>query len=116
MNGWGFMGRCAALGCVVVVAAGWAIPAQAAEHKLAIEVLSNRADLISGGAALVAVELPDAAVPNGVTVKLNGADVTSQFAQRPDGRFEALLTGLEQGPNALAATGAGKRDAVTIVN
>ena len=47
-----------------------------------ILVLSNRADLISGGDALVEVVLPDKTDPASVKVTLNGSDITSAFAVR----------------------------------
>jgi hypothetical protein len=58
-----------------------------AQAAVTIDVLSTRADLISGGEALVAL---NGGVPNSVT--LNGQDVTSEFALRPNGRYEGLLT------------------------
>jgi hypothetical protein len=64
-----------------------------------IEVLSNRADLISGGDALVSVELY--ANPRAVRVELNGTDITNQFAVRPNGRYQGLVTGLREGRNIL---------------
>src|SRR4051794_222825 len=70
-----------------------ASPAAAA---VKIEVLSNRADLISGGDALVAVSAP-------ARVFRNGTDVTNAFERRADGRFEGLVTGLRSGPNTLTA-------------
>jgi hypothetical protein len=70
-----------------------ALPADAAS----IKVLSNRADLVSGGDALVRV------TPAGATVSLNGSDVTQQFAVRPDGQYLALLTGLREGANRVVA-------------
>jgi len=79
-----------------------------------LEVVSNRADLISGGDALVSARLSD---PAGVRVDVDGVDVTSAFALRPNGRFEALLSGLKLGANTLTirgADGSGKR--VTITN
>src|SRR5436305_12179252 len=66
-----------------------------------IAVLSNRADLISGGEALVAVALPPRTNPQQVKVRLGGRDVTSEFALRDDGQDEGLLTGLHLGTNAL---------------
>src|SRR5215468_1174764 len=42
-----------------------------------IVVLSNRADLISGGDALVQVVAPDKADPASLRVSLNGTDITS---------------------------------------
>jgi Tannase-like family of unknown function (DUF6351) len=64
-----------------------------------ITVLSNRADLISGGDALVSVDL--LANPRAVRVELNGNDITDAFAIRTNGRFEGLVTGLKEGKNLL---------------
>jgi len=68
-----------------------------------IRTLSNRADLISGGDALVEVVAPADVRPADVRVTLNGADVTDKFAVRADGRFTALLDGLTVGPNDVDA-------------
>src|SRR5690242_5223862 len=62
-------------------------------HAATITTLSNRADLVSGGDVLVRV------TPPGATVTLNGKNVTSQFAVRPNGQYLALLTGLKNGAN-----------------
>jgi hypothetical protein len=69
-----------------------------------IVVLSNRADLISGGEALVQIVLPGRIDPSDVTVRLNGSDVTSAFAVRSDGDFVGLVTGLNVGRNDLRAS------------
>src|SRR3954454_16797607 len=71
-----------------------------------VRVLSSRADLISGGDALVQV------TPPGAKVTVEGRDVTSQFAVRPDGRYLALLGGLRNGPNTVVSGG----QRITIVN
>jgi hypothetical protein len=78
----------------VVLGAGSAQAAQATS----IDVLSNRADLLSGGDALVAV---NGGSPSRMT--LNGRDVTDEFALRENGRYEGLVTGLTDGPNTLKA-------------
>jgi hypothetical protein len=64
-----------------------------------ISVVSNRADLISGGDALVSVDL--LASPRAIRVELNGTNITGAFAVRPNGRYEGLVTGLEEGKNIL---------------
>ena len=64
-----------------------------------ISVVSNRADLISGGDALVSVDL--IANPRAIRVELNGNDITNAFAVRPNGRYEGLVTGLVEGKNTL---------------
>jgi hypothetical protein len=80
-------------------------------------VLSNRADLVSGGDALVQVVLPNRVDPAAVRVELNGADVTSAFAVRSDGRLLGLVTGLDVGANRLAARVPKAPDvAITITN
>jgi hypothetical protein len=91
--------------------------AQAAGGVQALEVLSNRADLISGGDALVAARLADGVNPATVRVDVDGVDVSAAFAPRPSGRVEGLVTGLKVGENTVTvrdATGAGKR--ITITN
>jgi hypothetical protein len=68
-----------------------------------IKVLSNRADIISGGDALVAVSLPDGTDPSTVTVSVGDRDVTDSFALRENGRYEGLITGLDLGANVVTA-------------
>src|SRR5258707_8906886 len=68
-----------------------------------IETLSNRADLVSGGDALTRVVLPPGASAGSLRVSLDGADVTHEFAARPDGKVEGLLTGLRLGANTVVA-------------
>src|SRR3954454_20973904 len=81
---------------LVLVATAMLPAAAAGAPPLRIETLSNRADLVSGGDALVAVSAP-------ARVYRNGTEVTKQFAKRPDGRFEGLVTGLRNGANTLVA-------------
>jgi hypothetical protein len=102
-------------GLVAAVPATGALAAPGADHDpvhgLQLDVLSNRADLVSGGDALVEVTGFDPGEAAGIGVQLNGADVTGQFAVRAGGRFLGLLTGLRDGPNVLtAAVGRDNRD------
>lgn len=60
-------------------------------NLVTIRVLSNRADLIGGGEALVGVFLPRGVDPATVTVALNGKDVTRDFGS---GRFAGLMQGV----------------------
>jgi hypothetical protein len=85
--------------CLAAVAAQPAVAAKAPK----IRVLSNRADLVSAGDALVAVKPPAGVSPSRLRVRLRGEEVTDEFAVRENGRFEALLTGLRDGPNGLVA-------------
>src|SRR5690242_14281504 len=103
--------RRAAVSAVVVFAA-LASPSAALAHHRAprIAVLSNRADLISGGNALVAVS------PRSARVTLNGADVTSELAPRHH-RLVGVVTGLIVGRNRLVAhLRRGRSAAIAITN
>lgn len=68
-----------------------------------IKLLSNRADLVSGGDALVAVLFSGKTNARSIRMDLNGQDVTRQFALHPNGRYMGLLTGLVEGRNVLTA-------------
>src|SRR5205807_2846748 len=72
---------------------------------LAIKVLSNRADLVSGGDALVEIVLPKGVTASGLTVSLGTQDVSSTFAPRAAlaGRVVGLVSGLKLGANTLTA-------------
>ncbi len=87
---------------------GWAVlPGEAAKNhrpRLSILVLSGRADLVSGGSALVAINLPRRTDARHIRVTLRGRNVTRAFAIRRDGRFEGLMTHLAPGRNKLQAT------------
>src|SRR4051794_31578103 len=93
------------------------VPASAlAADDVGLDVLSNRADLISGGDALVAATVPDGARASELRLDVDGRDVTGAFSAR-NGRLEGLVTGLENGDNVLTARlpdGRGAR--ITIVN
>ena len=105
----------------LMVVGGVASPAIAAAPQ--IRVLSNRADLISGGDALVevrngaSVSINATGAPGGLTIKLNGSDVTDVFGMSADGRLMGLLKNLSMGENVVTASApGGKPVALTIVN
>jgi hypothetical protein len=72
--------------------------------RLKIQVLSTRADLVSGPDALTAIALPARTRPRSVRVRLNGHDVTREFAVRRNGRLEGLLSPLRLGRNVVVAS------------
>ncbi|MBC5781328.1 hypothetical protein H8N03_00130 [Ramlibacter sp. USB13] len=83
-----------------------------------LKVLGNRADLVSGGQALVELVLPDKAKAGygDVRITRNGEDVTASFAVRPDGRYYGVVGGLVEGDNTIVArvpNGPGARLTVT---
>jgi hypothetical protein len=92
-----------------------AAPANAAQ-SLGIDVISNRADVISAGDALVAVRIPTGVNVAKVRVFDDGRDITSAFAIRPNGRFEGLVTGLEIGSNVLTARAPGAKDGTVAIS
>jgi uncharacterized tannase-like protein DUF6351 len=99
-------------------AAAWANDGRS---QLEIVTLSNRADLISGGDALVEVRVPKDVSPSRVKVKLNDRDITSSFTRNAAARtLRGLVTGLVEGRNDLVADpdgkGHGKEARLTITN
>ncbi len=99
----------AALGCTL--SAG-AVAAPAPE----IVVLSNRADLISGGDALVEIKWPAGVNPAQAKIALNNVNIKPAFAQRANGRYMGLVTGLQLGDNVLTARIPGSGAQITITN
>jgi hypothetical protein len=85
---------------------------------LSIRVLSNRADLISGGDALVQIVMPDKATKLLLrpTITIGTRDVSGAFAWRPDGRYLGLVEGLAVGKNVLTASLQSSTVRITITN
>jgi len=87
---------------------------------LGIRVASNRADLLSGGDALVEIALPSGANTTGLKVVLShgghSRDVTSAFALRANGKVQGVVTGLPNGAADLAATLGGKSARIPVTN
>jgi hypothetical protein len=116
--------RCASFAGTLVVAAVMTIAlaahsssATGLRKPVQLKVLSTRADLVSGGEALVQVVLPPRTPASRVKVRVGRRDVTSEFGLRPNGKLEGLVTGLANGSNVLTAKlpdGSGAR--LTIVN
>jgi hypothetical protein len=79
------------------------VPALAHDDDLEIVTLSNRADLISGGDALVEVRVPKGIALDRVKVRLNGSDVTGAFEAVSARTLRGLVTGLANGGNSLVA-------------
>jgi hypothetical protein len=101
---------------VPVLLAGW-VSSNASE----ITVLSSRADMVSGGDALVSVRpltpSGDPATPANARVTLNAADVTASFSITSEGKLLGRVTGLVDGNNRLQVFGSGLRPAdLTLTN
>jgi len=96
--------------------------ARALDDEFEIKTLSNRADLISNGDALVEVRVPDDVPLQDVTLTLNGANVGAAFVSDQHARtLRGVLRGLRIGENhfVAAANGRGEdrpRASLTITN
>ena len=100
----------AALSVSVAVVATVAASAKvAASGQFEILTLSNRADHVSGGDALVEVRVPGTVPLHQVTLWLNGLDVTAAFHTDTAARtMRGVLTGLEVGQNEFLADSNGR--------
>jgi hypothetical protein len=98
----------AAICGVLAASQAWAQTAKG----LSIEVLSSRAELVSGGDVLVKISGADAAPQ----VTVGGKDVSGAFKSDTKGGWVGLVAGLKDGDNALVAKAGGKEGAVTLVN
>jgi hypothetical protein len=108
--------RAAILGLGAGLALGVSVTSALAASTARIEVLSNRADLVSGGDALVAVEPPAGVSAGQLRVLLGSRDVTAALSPQPDGRLVGVIDGLRLGRNVLAVKvpgGRGARLAIT---
>ena len=68
-----------------------------------IQTLSNRADLISGGQALVQINIPASRAASSLRVDLDGADITSTFTVMGNGRLLGVVRNLKNGANVITA-------------
>ena len=75
-----------------------------------IRTVNNRADLVSDGDALVEIKGPPGQIEQGVSVKLNGTDVSSSFVDQGGGRLLGLVSGLKTGDNVLLVSPKTARD------
>ena len=90
-----------------------------AQTGVQVRVVSNpRPDMVSGGDALVQVDVPAGVSARDVRVTLNNADVTSKFRADAAGRMlVGLVDGLTIGSNTITAgTTGGAAARLTLVN
>lgn len=106
----------AALALALTAAPPLATRADAAE-VVAIEVLSGRGDLVTGGDALLRLTAPDGADVADLRLTDDGREVTDAFTTQPDGTALGLVTGLADGDNVVEAVlpdGRGARITLTV--
>ncbi len=94
--------------------------AQAGDGGFELSILSSSPDQVTGGDALVRVDVPSAVHLNKVTVELNGTDVTGAFVPEPgDHALVGLVDGFVLGENTLEARvsrGKGDQTDLTVTN
>jgi hypothetical protein len=99
---------------LVVAAVAALTPPSAADpagpQSLAVSVLSGRADQVSGGDALIQVDVPLTIPLHQVRITRNGVDVTGRFTPADDGAraLVGLVDGLVLGENTLRAEANGQ--------
>jgi hypothetical protein len=79
-------------------------------QPVSLSIQSSRADMVSGGNALIAVDVPKPDPIGNVRVRRNGVDVTSSFnpdAQNPR-RLLGVVQGMRNGSNRISALVKGK--------
>ena len=73
--------------------------------RFEIHTLSSRADLVSGGDALVGITVPAGTKAGQLNVALNGTDITPRFTlDAASGEYRGLVEGLALGANRIIAT------------
>src|SRR5438874_9567494 len=93
---------CAAIMTIVAIAS--VAHAQTARNGFAIQVISTRADLVSGGDALVQIAVPATVSAGRLAVTANGHDVSGAFTlgSKPN-TFLGLVSGLPNGRSEIQA-------------
>jgi hypothetical protein len=79
-----------------------------------LKTLSNRADLISGGDALVEAILHQGSFRQ-LSITVGERNVTSSFAVRAGGRITGVISGLVEGPNTVVARLLGNPAAALVI-
>src|SRR5574337_993834 len=83
--------------------ATWAGGNDDRKDDLDVTVLSGRADTITGGDALLRIEVPRSVPMRHLRVRLNGTDITGGFEPDPHARtLTGLVTGMQVGKNSLS--------------
>lgn len=103
----------AVLALVLSVATADSASAAAGTGGLGVETVSNRADLISGGDALVAITGVHSM--SGLKVTVAGADQTKNFSA-PGGRVLGVISDLRVGPNRVVAKQGGQKAVLKVTN
>ena len=83
---------------------------------LKMNVVSSQADYVTGGDALVEIELPAGTTTGTPVVTVNGRDVSTAFQRSTTGKFLGTVTQLNPGQNQLAAKLGDAAASLTLTN
>jgi hypothetical protein len=89
-------------------------PDTAEPNGLVVEALSTRAEYVTGGDVLIAVEAPDGPA-DGAVVTVGDRDVSAAFAMQ-DGRLVGLVDELPDGPSAIEVEAGDLEATLDVVN
>jgi hypothetical protein len=109
---------CASISLATLLLAGGcaALSAGDAPHaQPTVALLSSRPDTVSGGDALVSIQLPREADPADLKVFVGNVDVTAGFKMR-NGSLVNLVSGLHSGANEIRAVLGDQAHTLTVVN
>ena len=82
-------------GVVALTAAFSGVPTS--RPSVTLRVLSSRPEFVSGGDALIGIDLADYAVTAGLRVTVNGRDASHVFHEQTPGHYRGLIEGLAAG-------------------
>ncbi|MBB5791619.1 DUF6351 family protein [Jiangella mangrovi] len=112
----GVLAAAAAVAVIVPLTAATTAPAAtpaadaARPGPVEISVLSGRPDTVTGGDALVRIEVPVNVPPHRVRVAADGVDVTAAFTvDRTSRTLTGLVTGLPEGTSSITTSGPSAR-------
>jgi hypothetical protein len=107
--------KTAGIAALAVVFVGVLGDAPHARATLEIRTLSSRADLVSGGDALIAVKAPPGTKAEDVKLKLNGKPINLRLTRdAASGELRGLVEGLTPGKNVLTASATSPRADATL--
>jgi hypothetical protein len=111
----------AGLTAATVALAAFAVTAQttpsSSSSSIAIDAVSNRADLVSGGDVLLRVTLPAGQAAGAATLAVGGVAVPGALKPAPDGKGQlALVTGLPNGTSVVSVTAGGRKAKLEVTN
>ena len=90
------------------------VPAHAAAARINIDVISSKADRVTGGDALMTVDLAPGVNQEKLGIRLNGTGIRSSFSPTSGDRrhLTGLVSGFRPGPNRITAWAPGVNAAV----